>query len=179
MCCALLRFGGADLGGRSRAPATRERSAHKRTPTPSAQSAAMIQDALVFPAPVEWRSRKRSGAVAWTPDQLTSLLWIIRNLGSGTQKPVPRLRRMQERRALAQARKRRCLCISCAIARKLLCKSRGKAAVLSIGDRMHERRARTQVGNLRSLCISCARRTIVVQITRKSRAIHESLLDRA
>src|SRR5271167_4099285 len=37
------------------------------------------------------------------------------NPGSGTQKPVPRLRdRMQERRAAVQARKCLLLCISCA-----------------------------------------------------------------
>ena len=80
-----------------------------------AQSAATIQDAVGFP------QRLSSGAQEKDPrplpgasDQLTSLLWIIRNLGSGTQKPVPRLRdRMQERSARTQAGKCRWLCISC------------------------------------------------------------------
>jgi len=65
VCCALLRFGGADLGGDLEYLQTRERSVHKRTHAPSASIGCDDPGCGWFPsAPVEWRSRKRSEAVA-------------------------------------------------------------------------------------------------------------------
>src|SRR5271165_6576977 len=116
VCCALLRVGGADLGGALELPASRERSVHKRT---HAQSALFGCDhpgcGMFSSAPVEWRWRKRSEAVALASDHLASLQRFIGNLGSGTQQPVPRLRdRMLEQRAGTQAQNACPLCISCA-----------------------------------------------------------------
>ncbi len=81
-----------------------------------AQSAATIQDAVGFPQRLSSGAQEKDPRpLPGTSDQLASLLQIIRNLGSGTQKPVPRLRdRMQERRAEIQAGNGRLLCISCA-----------------------------------------------------------------
>src|SRR5271166_7092164 len=56
VCCALLRVGGADLGGSSRVPAPRERSVHKRT---HAQSALFGCD---YPGCGKFPQRLSSGA---------------------------------------------------------------------------------------------------------------------
>ena len=128
VCCASLRHGGADLEEISEhlclenGPCMSPRTPHQP------RWAATIADALVFLSTCRGALKKTSEGVAFAPRiNLASLQRFIANPGSGTQKSVPRLRdRMQERRALAQARKRLRLCISCAT-RTIVVQIRGKA----------------------------------------------------
>ena len=101
---------------RSRAPVPRERSVHKRTHAPSASMGCDDRGCVGFPQHLSRSAQENiRGRCLCASDQSRIVQRSIANPGSGTQRSVPRLRdRMQERRALAQARKRPRLCISCA-----------------------------------------------------------------
>jgi len=84
----------------------------------------------VSSAPVEWRWRKRSEAVAFASDHLASLQLFIGNLGSGTPQPVPRLRDRMLDSAPARKHKTLARCAYHVQRAQLLCKLRGKPVVI-------------------------------------------------
>ena len=129
VCCALLRLGWcADLGGRSRVPAS------SRTVRALANAHFICLNRLrrswvrcflprcLSTAPKKKDPRPLPGA----SDHLASLQWFICNLESGTPQPVPRLRDRMQQPRIAHKNENGFRCAYRVQHPQLLCKSRGK-----------------------------------------------------
>ena len=128
VCCALLRFGGADHGRRSRVPAPREQSAGKRTHAPSASIGCDHPGCGMFP------ERPSSGAQELKIQGRCLAPRIISHRGNGSSATSEAARKslcldcVTECRSGARPHKHESAwrCAYHVQRARLLCKSRGK-----------------------------------------------------